>query len=95
MVEKEIYEKIKPIIDEYLKDKIGIYRAAEKIVDTLFRWETHYLPLLAYHEDPWAAWARDIQLIEDLLAVCGEISDDVESFILCVTQEIVERFFKQ
>jgi len=90
-----IYEKIKPIIDEYLDGKIDISHAADKIVDILFPWYEHYVPLLSYNMDPWQARARDMLLIEDLIAVCGEVADNRELFAMCVSQEIEERFFKQ
>jgi hypothetical protein len=90
-----IYEKIKPIIDEYLDGKIDISHAADKIVDILFPWYEHYVPLLQHNMDPWQARARDMLLIEDLIAVCGEVADNRELFVMCISQEIEERFFKQ
>jgi len=91
MLKPEVESKIKSILAEYVYEKIDLYQVAEKIVDTLFPWETSYVPLLAHHEDPWAARARDIQLIEDLIEVCGE----TEEFIECVVNEIVARYFSQ
>jgi hypothetical protein len=95
MVDKNVYEMVRPILIDYLDGKIDIYQAAVKIVDTLFRWETHYMPLLDYNEDPWRLRNYDMLLIEDLIAICGEISASSESFVMCVSQEIVERFFNQ
>ena len=91
MLKPEVKSILKSILNEYIEGKINLYQAAEKIVDTLFPWETSYMPLLSYNMDPWQARARDIQLIEELMVVCGE----TESFMECITNEIVARYFNQ
>jgi hypothetical protein len=95
MVGKEIYDKIKLIMNDYIESRIDIYQAAVKIVDTLFRWETSYMPLHAYNEDPWRLRNYDVLLIEDIIETCGEIAVNQESFVMCVSEEIDERFFKR
>jgi len=89
MLKPEVKSILKSILNEYIEGKINLYQAAEKIVDTLFPWETSYMPLLAHHEDPWAARARDVLAVEDLIAICGE----TEEFIECVVNEIIARYF--
>jgi len=95
MLKPEVKSILNAILNEYIDGKIDISRVAEKSVDTLFPWETSYMPLLAHHEDPWAARARDIQLIEELMVVCGETGEETESFVECITNEIVDRYFNQ
>jgi hypothetical protein len=82
--EKQIEKQILEILRQYLNDEIDISRAATKIVDTLYPWETYYLPLMASNIDPWQARARDVLTIEDMLATCGEVYGEEESFTKCV-----------
>jgi len=95
MLKPEVESKIKSILAEYVYEKIDLYQAAEKIVDTLFPWETSYVPLLSYNIDPWAARARDVLAVEDLIVVCEETGEETESFMECITNEIVARYFNQ
>jgi hypothetical protein len=83
------------VIKQYIDCKIDISQAADKIVDILFPWYEHYVPLLSYNIDPWASRARDVLHIEDILAVCGDISSSTpeisaEIFIECVVGYLID-----
>jgi len=95
MLKPEVKSILNAILNEYIEGKISLYQAADKIVDILFPWYEHYVPLLAYHEDPWAARARDVLAVEDLIVVCEETGEETESFMECITNEIVARYFNQ
>jgi hypothetical protein len=79
--------QIRQILLDYINDRIDSYKAAEKIVDTLYPWETHYIQLIASNIDPWQARARDILYVEELLASCGEISTD-DAFVKCAIEAL-------
>jgi hypothetical protein len=77
--------QIKQILIDYINDRIDSYKAADKIVDIVFPWYEHYVPLLSYNMDPWQTRARDVLDVEELLAICGDISEGEEEMLIeCV-----------
>jgi hypothetical protein len=83
-------EKLKEILRKYINDEIGIYSAAEEIVDTSCPWDKYYLPLFGSATDPWQRRSDDIISIENMIDACSEITDSDEEFIQCTIDAITQ-----
>jgi hypothetical protein len=92
---EQLKRTLRQLLKQYLEGKLDIAQVAEKIVDSLYPWETHYAPLLAYHRDPWAERADDILTVSEMISTCEDVvfsegwSD--EEFIQCVLDYILSR----
>jgi hypothetical protein len=87
---EQLEQAVKRVLKQYLEGRFDIAQVAEKIVDLLYPWETHYAPLLAYRIDPWARRADDILAVTEIITTCenavlGESPDRRdEEFVQCV-----------
>ena len=94
----DVEQELRQVLKQYLEGKLDFAQAAEKIVDLLHPWETHYAPLLAYHIDPWARRADDILAVGEMITTCGDLvfgesSDGSdEEFIQCVLDYILSKY---
>jgi hypothetical protein len=90
-----VEEKVRQLLKQYIEGELDIAQVAEKIVDSLYPWETHYAPLLAYHRDPWAERADDILTVSEMISTCENavFSEDGsdEEFVQCVLDYIHSR----
>jgi hypothetical protein len=88
----EKINQIKNILKQYLEDKISISHAADQIIEVLHPWYEYYMPLLAYHIDPWQKRANDVLSLEDTMDRCAEVSSTDEEFIDCVISEVTRSY---